>query len=128
MKMILAALALTLFTSMAIAAQYDYDYWTDSAVKPVWMPTSIKSDDKKTYIQFPDKTLLASPSPGEVSRAPSLVVMETKQGGPYRYSVVDDRYEVDGVIKKAVLIGSSGERVLIWHGPLPTRNNTSSGN
>lgn len=99
MKMIITALAMTLCAGMATAAQYDYDYWTDSAAKPAWMPKSIKSDGKKTYIQFPDKSLLAPPAPGEAVRAPSLVVMKTVQGdnNAYHYSVVGDRYEVDGV-------------------------------
>lgn len=124
MKMIIAAVALTLGTGMATAAQFDYDYWTNNAVKPDWMPTSIKTDGKKTYIQFPDKTLPAQPAPGETTRAPSLVVMKTKQGdtSTWRYSVVDDRYEVDGVIEKAVLFGPSGDvddQVLIQHGNAP---------
>lgn len=106
---------------------FDYEYWTDSAAKPAWMPKSIKSDGQKTYIQFPDADLLAPPKPGEVSRAPSLVVMKTAQGetSTYRYSVVGDRYEVIGVIEKAVLIGPSGDendRVLILHGPAPTND------
>ncbi|WP_178130039.1 hypothetical protein [Pseudomonas sp. MWU12-2323] len=51
--------------------------------------------------------------------------MKTVQGNTnaYRYSVVDDRYEVDAVIEKAVLIGPSGDandRVLILHEPGPT--------
>lgn len=65
------------------------------------------------------------PKPGEASRAPSLVVMKTARGdtNTYHYSVVGDRFEVDGVIEKAVLIGLSGnenDRVLILHGPAPT--------
>lgn len=123
MKMIIIALAMTLSTGMATAAQFDYDYWTDSAAKPDWMPKSIKSDGKKTYIQFPDKTLLASPAPGETSRAPALIVLKAAQGDTdSRYNIVDDRYEVDAVIEKAVLIGASGDandRVLILHGSTP---------
>lgn len=126
MKVFFAALAIVVCTgTVSAATQYDYDYWTDSAAKPAWMPKSIKSDGQKTYIQFPDADLLAAPKPGEASRAPSLVVMKTAQGdtNTYHYSVVGDRFEVDGVIEKAVLIGPSGDendRVLILHGPAPT--------
>jgi hypothetical protein len=42
MKAIFAALAIVACTGTASAAtQYDYDYWTDSAAKPAWMPKSI---------------------------------------------------------------------------------------
>lgn len=126
MKAVFAALALVACTGTASAVtEYDYDYWTDSAAKPAWMPTSIKSDGQKTYIQFPDADLLAVPKPGEASRAPSLVVMKTANGNTntWRYFVVGDRIEVNGVIEKAVLIGPSGDandRVLILHGPVPS--------
>jgi type IV secretory pathway VirB9-like protein len=127
MKAIFAVLAVVAGIGTASAAtQFDYDYWTNSAAKPAWMPKSIKSDGQKTYIQFPDANLLAPPKPGEVSLAPSLVVLKpTTQGDTavYRYKVVGDRYEVMGVIEKAVLIGPSGDehdRVLIQHGPAPT--------
>lgn len=126
MKAIFAALSIVAGIGTATAAtQCDYDYWTDSGVKPAWMPKSIKSDGQRTYIQFPDAELLAPPKPGEASLAPSLVVLKTAQGetSTYRYKVVGDHYEVIGVIEKAVLIGPSGDehdRVLIMHGPAPT--------
>ncbi|WP_356948757.1 TrbG/VirB9 family P-type conjugative transfer protein [Pseudomonas mosselii] len=126
MKAIFATLAITACIGTAsAAAQFDYDYWTNSAAKPAWMPKSIKSDGQKTYIQFPDADLLVPAKPGEVSRAPSLVVIKTAQGDTsiHRYSVVGDRYEVKGVVEKAVLIGPSGDendRVWIQHGPAPT--------
>ncbi|MCS3469954.1 type IV secretory pathway VirB9-like protein [Pseudomonas sp. JUb42] len=124
MKAIFAALAIVACTGTASATtQYDYDYWTVGAAKPAWMPKSIKSDDQKTYIQFPGANLLAAPKPGEASRAPSLVIMKTAQGdtNPCSYSVVDDRYEVNCVIEKAVLIGAIGDenaRVLVLHRPV----------
>ena len=126
MRAFFAALAVVAVIGTASAAtQFEYDYWTDSAAKPAWMPKSVKSDGQKTYIQFPDADLLAPPKPGEVSLAPSLVVLRTAEGdtSTHRYNVVGDRYEVIGVIEKAVLIGPSGDdndRVLIQRGPAPT--------
>ena len=96
MKAIFAALALVACIGTASAAtEYDYDYWTDSAAKPAWMPTSIKSDGQKTYIQFPDADLLAVPKPGEASRAPSLVVMKTANGDTNTYSDSDSDAHTD---------------------------------
>lgn len=100
----------------------DYDYWTDSGAKPAWMPTGIKSNGGKTYIQFSDAKLLAAPKQGETSKAPALFVMPTKPGDPdtVRYRVVGDQYEVDSVIEKAVLVGPGGSannKVLILHKP-----------
>lgn len=49
MKAFNAALAIVVGTgTVSAATQYDYDYWTDSAAKPTWMPKSIKSNGQKT--------------------------------------------------------------------------------
>lgn len=126
MKPFKSCLMATFFLAMAGNAaatnyDYDYDYWTDGGNKPAWMPTSIKTDGHKTYIKFPDASLLAAPKPGETDRVPVLQVLQPNGGDPavmVNYRVIGDQYEVDAVIEKAVIFGPTrdvNDRVLILH-------------
>lgn len=116
MKRIFAAIVFTACTGIAAAGpQFDHDYFfrSDSNIKPAWMPEVVKSDGQKTYIEFP-KDLLAPPKPGESNKAPSLVPIGSDV---VRYRVIGDRFEVDSVIEKAMLVGPTGsnDRVWIYH-------------
>jgi len=84
---------------------------------PEWRPLRAYSDGSKTYIQFPH--------PVPTGDAPALVGL-ANDGGWFssaskqvlNYRTVEDRYVVDKVLDRAVLVvgvGSSQERVTITH-------------
>lgn len=96
----------------------DLDFAYELAGSAPWKPVRVYNDRKKTIIQMPSS--LAQ------NEAPTLLVVR-KEGGLFRddetvmvnYRVQGDRYIVDAVFEKAILIagvGSDQERVTITRG------------
>ncbi|MCY0386739.1 P-type conjugative transfer protein TrbG [Robbsia sp. Bb-Pol-6] len=94
----------------------DFDYAIDGAAR--WKPIRVYNDGSKTIIQMPPAM--------RQSEAPALLVLR-KEGGPFHepethmvnYRVQGDRYIVDTIFDKAVLVsgvGSSQDKVTITKG------------
>lgn len=88
----------------------DFAYSIDGD-KPVWRPVRVYSDGVKTYVQFP-----ASMAADE---APALVALGDKDREQLvNYRVSGDRYVVDKVLQRALLVvgvGRSATKVFIEH-------------
>lgn len=93
-----------------------FDYRVDGSVS--WKPVRVYNDGRKTFIQMPSSIAQ--------TEAPSLLLVR-KDGGIFsdeetamvNYRVQNDRFIVDAVFEKAILIagvGSSQDRVTITRG------------
>lgn len=85
----------------------DFGYAVRPRGKVPWAPVRVYTDGSRTWIQFP------GPAAG---RAPALAVAEAEGEEPamVNYRLRGDRYEVDRVVRRAVLwtgAGGAGERV-----------------
>ncbi len=92
-------------------ANLDFNFRVDGD-RPRWRPVRVYTDGVKTYIQLPTAVATAG--------APVLVALGPDGGEQLvNYRMVGDRYVVDRVLERAVLltgVGRSQERVEITHG------------
>ena len=72
---------------------FNYKIYMVKGRQPVWLPTTIFSDGKKTYIQFPKN----------MQEAPTLFLGEKNNIRALNYRVKGNYYIVDNVIQKAQL-------------------------
>lgn len=96
----------------------DYEFYVVSGAEPAWLPVNIKTDGKKTYIQFRDNAAVGWSDDGKPN-SPNIVIGETTSGKikTWSYAIIDDVMVVDAVIVKALLVGADGDTVAIQHNP-----------
>lgn len=85
----------------------DFGYAVRPEGRVPWAPVRVYTDGARTWIQFPGPA---------ADSAPALAVAEAEGEEPamVNYRLRGDRYEVDGVVRRAVLwtgAGGAGERV-----------------